>query len=263
MDLGIRGKVALVTAASRGLGRECAQKLAAEHCRVAICSRHRAGAEQTAGEIAAETGAEVIGFEADMGDAGAIDRLLDQVRTALGDPEILVANAGGPPPGTFASTSLDLYEQALRLNLMSGVRLIHGTAPAMKERGWGRIIAITSLSVKQPIGDLLLSNMARAGLTGFLKTVSTELAPFGVTVNAILPGFHKTSRNEQVARQTADRENKSVKEVFEGLAASIPCRRIGDPADFGAAAAFLASEQANYITGQNLLIDGGSYGGLL
>jgi 3-oxoacyl-[acyl-carrier protein] reductase len=220
-------------------------------------------AEQAAGEISAETGAEVIGFEADVSAAAAIDRLLALVRATLGDPDILVTNAGGPPPGTFATTDLDQYEKALQLTLMSAVRLIHGAAPAMKDKGWGRIIAITSLSVKQPIGNLLLSNMARAGLTGFLKTVSTELAPYGVTVNAILPGFHMTSRNEQVARETAEREKKSVSEVFEDLAMSVPCRRIGDPVDFGAAAAFLASRQANYITGQSLLIDGGWYGGLL
>ncbi|MEJ2037439.1 MAG: SDR family oxidoreductase [Desulfosarcinaceae bacterium] len=263
MDLGIKGKIALVTAASRGLGRGCASRLAAEQCRVAICSRDKAAAEQAAAEMAGQTGAEVLGFAADVSRTGEVRQLLEEVRQTLGDPDILVTNAGGPPPGTFASTDLEEYEKALQLNLMSAVNLIHGVVPAMKSRGWGRIIAITSISVKQPIGNLLLSNMARAGLTGFLKTIATELAPSGITVNALLPGIHKTSRIDQLAADHAARENKPVAEILEAMTAGIPCRRMGDPDDFGAAAAFLAGEPARYITGQNLLVDGGSYTGLL
>ena len=263
MNLGIHGKVALVTAASRGLGRGCAQQLAAEQCRVAICSRDGIKAKQAAAEISAQTGAEVLGFGADVSRAAEISGLLEQVRQSLGDPEILVTNAGGPPPGTFATTALAEYGKALELNLMSAVHLIHGVVPAMKAKGWGRIIAITSISVKQPIANLLLSNMARAGLTGFLKTTATELAPFGITVNALLPGTHKTSRIDQVAQDSAAREGKSVEEVYRNMMAGIPTKTIGDPSDFGAAAAFLASVQARYITGHNLLVDGGRYSGLL
>jgi 3-oxoacyl-[acyl-carrier protein] reductase len=263
MKMGIDGKVALVASASRGLGRGCAEQLAAEKCRVAICSRDEAGARQAAGEIAGETGSQVVGFGADVSSTGDIHRLLEQVRQSLGDPEILVTNAGGPPPGSFASTALEAYEKALHLNLMSAVHLIHGVTPAMQAKGWGRIIAITSISVKQPIGNLLLSNMARAGLTGFLKTVATELASDGITVNALLPGTHKTSRIDQLVKDRADREGKPTDAVFREMIADIPCHRIGDPSDFGAAAAFLASEQARYITGQSLLIDGGKYSGLL
>ena len=174
-----------------------------------------------------------------------------------------MTNAGGPPPGTFASTALEEYEKALNLNLMSAVHLIHGVTPAMKTKGWGRIIAITSISVKQPIGNLMLSNMARAGLTGFLKTIATELAPDGITVNALLPGTHKTSRIDQLVQDLADRENKSPQKVIQEMMSANPSNTIGDPSDFGAAAAFLASEQARYITGQNLLVDGGNYSGLL
>jgi 3-oxoacyl-[acyl-carrier protein] reductase len=192
-----------------------------------------------------------------------IIRLLEEVKQSLGDPEILVTNAGGPPPGTFASTDLAEYEKALGLNLMSAVHLIHGVAPAMKAKGWGRIIAITSISVKQPIGNLLLSNMARAGLTGFLKTIATELAPDGITVNALLPGTHKTSRIDQLARHRAEQENKSIEDVIQQMKSANPSKTIGDPSDFGAAAAFLAGTQARYITGQNLLVDGGNYSGLL
>lgn len=263
MDFGIKGKLALVTAASRGLGRGCADQLAAEQCRVAICSRKEAGAKEAAEEIAALTGAQVMGFAADMNKAEDIDRLLREVKNSLGNPDILVTNAGGPPPGTYASTDLAEYEKALNLNLMSAVRLIQGVTPAMQEKGWGRIIAITSISVKQPIGNLLLSNMARAGLTGFLKTIATELAPSGITVNALLPGTHKTSRIDQLVKDRADREEKSEDDVFREMMTTIPTGTLGETEDFGSAAAFLASEQARYITGQNLLIDGGKYSGLL
>ena len=263
MNLKIEGKRALVAAASRGLGRGCAEQLAAEGCRVAICSRDEVQAKQAAEEIAAQTGAEVLGFGADVGRSESVSSLLAAVRRDMGDPEILVTNAGGPPPGNFAGTALEDYQKALDLNLMSAVHLIHGTVPAMKAKGWGRIIAITSISVKQPIGSLLLSNMARAGLTGFLKTLATELAPFGITVNALLPGVHKTSRVDQLLQDRAAREGKTLSAVREEMVAAIPCNTMGNPADFGAAAAFLASAQARFITGHNLLVDGGQYGGLL
>lgn len=263
MNFGINGKIALVTAASRGLGRGCAEQLAAEGCRVAICSRDGSTAKQVAVEISAATGSEVLGFGADMSKVEDIRHLLAEVRQALGDPEILVTNAGGPPPGTYATTDLAEYEKAFNLTLMSAVHLIHGVTPAMTAKGWGRIIAITSISVKQPIGTLLLSNMARAGLTGFLKTIATELAPTGITVNALLPGTHKTSRIDQLARFRAEQENKTPEEVIQEMMSANPSNTIGESSDFGAAAAFLASVQAQYITGQNLLLDGGNYRGLL
>jgi 3-oxoacyl-[acyl-carrier protein] reductase len=263
MDLGINGKIALVTASSRGLGRGCAEQLAAEGCRVAICSRDGASAEHAAEEIAKQTGTDILGVAADMSKAGDIRRLLDRVRESLGEPDILVTNAGGPPPGTYASTAIEEYEKALNLTLMSAVHLIQGVTPAMKTNGWGRIIAITSISVKQPIGTLLLSNMARAGLTGFLKTIATELAPDGITVNALLPGTHKTSRIDQLAKFRADQENKSAEAIIQEMMSANPSHTIGDPSDFGAAAAFLASVQARYVTGQNILVDGGNYRGLL
>ena len=263
MNYGINGKIALVTAASRGLGRGCAEQLAAENCRVAICSRDEAATKQAATEISTQTGSQVLGFGADVSKADDIKRLLEEVRQSLGEPEILVTNAGGPSPGTFASTALEEYEKALNLTLMSAVHLIHGVTPAMKTNGWGRIIAITSISVKQPIGTLLLSNMARAGLTGFLKTIATELAPDGITVNALLPGTHKTLRIDQLAQHRAGQENTSPEEIIKEMTSANPSNTIGDSSDFGAAAAFLASVQARYITGQNLLIDGGNYRGLL
>jgi len=263
MDLGINGKIALVAAASRGLGRGCAEQLAAEGCRVAICSRDGDAAKEAAQAIADQTGGEVAGFGADLSKETDIQRLLEDVRKALGDPDILVTNAGGPPPGNYATTAVDNYQKALNLTLMSAVHLIQGVTPAMQAKGWGRIIAITSISVKQPIGTLLLSNMARAGLTGFLKTIATELAPDGITVNALLPGIHQTSRIDQLAEHRAGQENKNKEAVIQEMMSANPSNTIGDPSDFGAAAAFLASVQAGYITGQNLLLDGGNYTGLL
>ena len=263
MDLGIKGKIALVAAASRGLGRGCAEQLAAEGCRVAICARDAAGVKQAAEEMSNRFGATVVGFATDLSQLEAINRLLDDVRQTLGDPEILVTNAGGPPPGTYATTPIEAYEKALDLTLMSAVHLIRGVTPAMQTKGWGRIIAITSISVKQPIGTLLLSNMARAGLTGFLKTVATELAPHGITINALLPGTHQTSRVDQLAKHRAEQENTTTEAIIQEMMAANPSNIIGDPSDFGAAAAFLASLQARYITGQSLLVDGGNYRGLL
>lgn len=263
MDFKIKGKIALVTASTRGLGRGCADHLAAEHCRVAICSRNQAKAREAAHQISQTTGSEVIGYGADMSSPEDISRLIKSVQSDLGDPDILVTNAGGPPPGTFATTALEDYEKGINLNLMSAVRLIHGLVPAMKEKRWGRIIAVTSISVKQPIGTLLLSNTARTGLTGFLKTIATELAPEGITVNAILPGIHKTSRIDQLAQFRAEEEGRKTEEIILEMMDEIPCKAMGDPTDFGAMAAFLASPHAKYITGQNILIDGGNYPGLL
>jgi 3-oxoacyl-[acyl-carrier protein] reductase len=230
---------------------------------VAICAREDQAVKQAAAKIADQSGSRVEGWAADMRRSDAIVRLLESVRQSLGDPEILITNAGGPPPGNFATTPLDQYEKALGLNLMSAVRLIHAVAPAMQAKGWGRIIAITSISVKQPIDSLLLSNMARAGLTGFLKTVATELAPQGITVNALLPGTHQTSRIDQLVQHRAEQQNKTPEEILKQMMAANPTNSIGNPSDFGAAAAFLASVQARYITGQNLLVDGGNYRGLL
>ncbi len=263
MDFKINNKIALVTASTRGLGRGCAEQLAAEGCRVAICSRHQAQAAQAAAEISGQTGAEVIGFAADMSSPEEITGLVESVQSDLGDPEILVTNAGGPAPGTFATTPLDQYEKGINLNLMSAVRLIHAVVPAMKKKGWGRILAITSTSVKQPIATLLLSNTARAGLTGFLKTISTELAPEGITVNAILPGIHKTDRIVELAGHRAKEENRPAEEILREMMAASPTKTLGDPGDFGAMAAFLASDQARYITGQSILIDGGRFPGLM
>ncbi|MBI1336770.1 MAG: SDR family oxidoreductase [Phycisphaera sp.] len=255
MDTGLRGKVALVTAASKGLGRGCAAALAAEGVRVAICARHENEVRRTADEL----GGGVLPWVCDVTDTQQVGKLLGDVRSTLGEIDILVTNAGGPPAGTFATTPIEQYPKAIDLNLMSAVRLVHGVVGPMKEKHWGRIVMVTSISVKQPIGNLLLSNMARAGLTGFMKTIATELAPHGITVNALLPGLHETDRVKSLlASQTGDFEKNKAQMV-----AGVPMKRLGNAADFGAACAFLCSMQAGFITGQNLLIDGGAYAGLI
>ena len=263
MDLGIRGKLALVTAASKGLGRGSAAALSAEGCRVAICARTRSDVERAAREIGKETGHEVLPFVADMSRGGDIDALLAAVRREAGDPDILVGNAGGPPPGTFASTSLDQFLPAMELTMMSSIRLTYGVVPAMRAKGWGRVVYITSVSVKQPIPHILLSNTARAGLTGFMKTAAREIAHSGVTINAVLPGTHATDRVQQTARNRAQAEGISFEQAMDAQRTSNPMRALGDAGDFGAVVAFLCSQQAKFITGESVLVDGGSYAGLV
>ncbi len=263
MDCGIAGKVALVTAASKGLGRASAEELSREGCKVAICARNGADVQKAAAEISAETGNEVVPFTADVSSAAEIDTLLQGVAQKLGNPEILVINAGGPPPGNFDDTPLENYPAAIELTLMSGVRLTHGCLPAMRAKGWGRIVFIGSISIKQPIPNLLLSNMARAGLTGFMKTVANEMAATGVTINAVLPGGHLTDRIKQTLQKAAEETGAPMEKMLEQRAAAIPMKRIGDPREFGAVVAFLASTRASYLTGQSILNDGGSYLGLM
>ena len=245
MDLGLAGKRAVVAGASSGLGLGCAQALAAEGARVVIGSR-------SAGRIAAaaDTIEGAIGLVADVGSTeGAVDFVQRGIE-ALGGIDILIANAGGPPAGNFASTDLDAYARAVDLNLLSTVAMVHTAVPAMQEQGWGRIVAITSLSVRQPMANLILSNTARAGVTGFLKTVATEVGRDGITVNSLQPGLHATERLIGLGTD------------LEAAAAGNPSRSIGTAEDFGKIAAFLCSDAAKFITGTALAVDGGANGGL-
>ncbi len=241
MDLGLKGKRAVVAGASAGLGLGCATALAAEGASVVIGSRTE---ERIA--AAAETIDGAVGLVADVSTVdGAVD-FVTRGMEALGGIDILIANAGGPPPGNFASTDLGAYEGALHLNLLSTVAMVHTAMPAMQAQGWGRVVAITSLSVRQPMANLILSNTARAGVTGFLKTVATEVAKDGITVNSLQPGVHAT---ERLLGMGADPE---------AIAASVPARAIGEADDFGKVAAFLCSDAAKFITGSALALDGGA-----
>ena len=242
MDLGIAGRTALVTGASTGLGLASAQALAAEGVRVAIASR---SPEKLAAAAATVEGNPPM-LTVDLADDASIDAMLAAAGDALGQVDILVANAGGPPPGTFASTDVDLYAGALQLNLLAHVRMCKSLIPPMRERGWGRVVAITSATVREPSPNLMLSNTARAGLTGFLKTTATEVGRDGVTVNSVQPGLHATGRLQELY------------DDLDAVAAGHPMGRIGDPADFGRIVAFLCSETANYINGTGLPVEGGS-----
>ena len=248
MDLGLRGRVAAVAAASTGLGLASARALAAEGARVAICGRR---ADRLDAAAAAIGGAgDVLTVVADVSIPDDATRFVAEATEGLGPVDILVANAGGPPGGTFASTDLDGYEEALRLNLLSTVALCQAAVPGMQERGWGRVVAITSVGARQPIGRLIASSTARAGVTAFLKVLATEVAGDGVTVNSVQPGMHATDRLTHLGT------------ALDDLARQIPVGFVGDPDDFGAVVAFLCSEQAKFITGSALPIEGGAVGAL-
>ncbi|MEZ5143973.1 MAG: SDR family oxidoreductase [Acidimicrobiales bacterium] len=247
MDLGISGKRAVVAGASSGLGLAAARALVAEGARVAIGSRTAERIEAAAAELGGGT----VPLVGDVGTPEGATAFADAAADALGGIDILVTNAGGPPAGTFASTPLDAYPAALDLNLLSVVALCKATVPAMQAQRWGRVVAITSVAVKQPIPTLILSNTARAGATGFLKTLALEVAADGVTVNSVLPGYHRTDRLVALDHD------------LDAVAASVPAGTIGDPDDFGAVVAFLCSAQAGYLTGAAVPVDGGSARGLL
>jgi 3-oxoacyl-[acyl-carrier protein] reductase len=247
MDLRLKGKRALVTGGSSGLGLGCAQALAAEGAIVTIAAR---SADRLAAAAATIEG-DVHTVVADLSSADAVTPLADEATALMGGIDIVIANAGGPPPGTFATTDVSAYPAALQLNLLSTIALCKATVPAMQQRGWGRVVAITSISVREPIDMLILSNTARAGLTGFLKTLAREVACDGVTVNSLQPGLHLTDR---------------LAGVYSGdtaaLAAGIPAGVLGDPGDFGRVAAFLCSDAAKFMTGVALPLDGGASHGL-
>jgi 3-oxoacyl-[acyl-carrier protein] reductase len=251
VDLGLAGRKALVTAASKGLGRACAEALVAEGARVFISSRDPGAIESTgkairaAGWLAADVSKDP-------------ERVVEEARAKLGGLDILVVNAGGPPPGTFESTPLESWEVAFQLTLMSAVRLVKASLPDLKKSGQGRIVFITSVSVRQPIGTLALSNSLRAGVTGMAKTLSREVAAEGITVNCLAPDTILTDR----MRQLAAAAGADVEEELKRRAAATPMKRLGDPAEFGAACAFLCSRQAGYITGQTIGVDGGALVGV-
>lgn len=240
MDLGISGKRAAVAAASAGLGYASAAALAAEGVQVAICGRDRVRIDDAASRI----GHGCIPLVADVGSAAGGEAFVSAATEALGGVDILVTNAGGPPPGNFASTPVSAYPDAIDLNLMSVIAMCKAAVPAMQEQRWGRVVAITSVAVRQPMAELILSNTARAGTTGFLKTLAREVAADGVTVNSAQPGIHLTDR---------------IRSLYGGEA-DLP---MGDPADFGAVVAFLCSQQARFTTGVGVHVDGGAYAALL
>ncbi|HSV33878.1 MAG TPA: SDR family oxidoreductase [Pyrinomonadaceae bacterium] len=257
MDLGLKNRVALVAAGSRGLGFAAAQELAREGARVFLCSRDEMHATEAAAKIQAETGAEVTGMRADVTNNADIGRFVDEAVERAGKVDVCITNAGGPPSTVFADTDIEMFRNAFELNALSAIRLVKLVLPGMRAQKWGRIINITSVSVKQPIEGLLLSNTVRAGLTGWAKTVSNEVAPDGVTVNNVAPGYTLTERQDELAEARGKASGKSKQEMIDFWASQTPMRRMASAEEIAAAVAFLASERASYITGVTLQVDGG------
>jgi 3-oxoacyl-[acyl-carrier protein] reductase len=257
MDLGLKGRIALVVAASRGLGRAVAEELAAEGATLVLCSRKAETIQRTANEIAAATGADILALPCDVSRADEVARLVQSAVERFGRIDVLVTNGGGPPAGPFDSFSADAWEAATRLTLFSAIELARQVLPGMKERRWGRILNITSIAVKQPIDNLILSNSLRAAVTGFARTLANEVATFGITVNNIMPGYTRTERVEELAKMMADKEGITPAEFVARWEQEIPMGRLGEPREFAALAAFLVSERASYITGTSIPVDGG------
>jgi 3-oxoacyl-[acyl-carrier protein] reductase len=256
MDFGLHNRVALVCASSKGIGKAAAASLGREGARLALCARDGAALESTAVELRAQTGVDVLAVQADLGDADSIAGLVEQTLLRFGRLDVVVNNVGGPPSGRFAAHDDAAWQAAFETLLLSVVRLTRLAVPEMQKQRWGRIVTVTSTSVKQPIPNLILSNSLRAAVTGLCKTLSDELATDGITVNMVAPGRILTDRlahfgggDEQRIRQEA--------------AVGVPMGRVGEPRDVGDTIAYLCSEQAGYITGATVQVDGGLTRGLM
>lgn len=254
MDLGIKGRRAVVCASSKGLGRGCAEALAAAGCDLVMNARGAEALEAAAEAIRAAHGVAVETVAADVSTAEGQEALV----AAAGAPDILVTNAGGPPPGMWHDWGREDFLRALDANMLAPIALMTALLPGMCERGWGRVVNITSQSVKAPIPQLGLSNAARAGLTGYVAGTARQVAPMGVTINNLLPGIHATDRAVSLDRGVAEGQGISMEEAKRRREATIPARRYGTAEEFGAACAFLCSVHAGFIVGQNVLLDGGA-----
>lgn len=259
MDLGLRGRSALVAAASRGLGRAIAEELAAEGADLTVCARGEAALAEAADALRA-AGARVTAVAADLTDPAGVERVVRAATEAYGRVDVLVTNTGGPPAGPFESHSAETWRQAIAGNLESVLNLVRLVLPGMRERRWGRIVNVTSIAVKQPVDGLILSNSVRAAVTGFARTLANEVAADGVTVNNALPGYHRTRRVEELAARAAQSGGGDAVARWER---EIPMGRLGDPREFAALVAFLCSERASYVTGTSITVDGGWTRGLL
>ncbi len=257
MDFGLRGRTAMVCAASMGLGRSCAAALGGEGAKLIIVARRREILQRAADEIRSATGAEIVAVAADVTTREGRDAIL----AVCPDPDILINNAGGPPPGDFRNWDRDTWIRAIDANMLAPIELIKSTIDGMIARKFGRIVNITSHAVKAPVAMLGLSNGARSGLTGFVAGLARATAEHNVTINNLLPGTFDTDRLKSNLQALANNTKRPVEQVTEEIRSGNPSRRFGRPEEFGAACAFLCSAHAGYITGQNILVDGGAYPG--
>jgi 3-oxoacyl-[acyl-carrier protein] reductase len=257
MDLGLRGKVALVAGSSRGLGRAVAHELAREGCALVLCSRDAEEIEAAARGIMDESGGDALGVACDLSDAAEVAGLLRTAHDRFGRVDVLVTNTGGPPAGSFETHSVDAWRDAIAQNFESVLNIVRGALPGMKKRSWGRIINITSIAVKQPVDGLILSNSVRAAVTGFARTLANEVARSGITVNNVMPGYTRTERLVHLAEHNATARGTDVAAAYASWEREIPMGRLGEPEELAALVAFLASERAAYITGTSIPVDGG------
>ncbi len=263
MNFGIRNKVALVAAASRGLGYATAMELAREGAQVAVCGRDEQRINRAAAELSASTGGRILPVVADVEKPEDCQYFIDQAAEHLGSVDILVTNAGGPPPGFFADLDDENWALGFERTMMSAIRLMRAALPHMQQKKWGRIVAITSISVKQPIAGLLLSNALRPGLVGLSKSLADDVALEGITVNVVCPGWTATERVEEILQARAANRGITLDEATAEIEQTIPMRRMGKPEELAAMITFLCSARASYITGTTIQVDGGAYRGLL
>jgi 3-oxoacyl-[acyl-carrier protein] reductase len=262
MDLGLKHRVALVAASSQGIGLATAEAFAAEGCRVAMCARNQQTLQAAAEKIRKQHKVEVFAEAFDVTDAAAVSRFVAAVAEKFSSVDICVTNAGGPPAKGFLAATLDEWQRALEANFLSTVHFAREVIPYMQRKRWGRIITITSITTKQPVTDLVLSNAVRAAVVGLVKSLANEFGKDGILVNNVGPGFTATDRLKELAKTRASISGKSEQEIFAGWAADAPLQRLGDPREIAETIVWLASERASYITGQTVLVDGGMYKGL-
>jgi 3-oxoacyl-[acyl-carrier protein] reductase len=262
MDLGLKNRVALVAASSQGIGRATAEAFAAEGCRIAMCARNQGTLNAAADKIAKQHQAEVFAQAVDVTDPAAVTRFVAAVEEKFGGVDICVTNAGGPPAKGFLAASLNDWHSALDANFLGTVYFAREVIPHMRRKRWGRIITITSITTKQPVADLVLSNAVRAAVVGLVKSLANEFGKDGILVNNVGPGFTSTDRLKQLAKTRASASGTSQQEMFAAWAADAPVKRLGEPREVAETIVWLASERASYITGQTVLVDGGLYKGL-